>query len=87
MHVDAALDDWGKRIFTEETAEIFWSSAFTVLQKQAQQHTGRFIFSSLSTVLRKLSLFLLAGGLIYALGGWAALVGFFKVLFSNGGHG
>lgn len=84
-HIDAALDDWATRVFTPETAELFWASAFTALQKQAQQQTGKLVFSSLSAVVRRFFLLLLIGGLIYVLLGWPAMLGFVKAWHSSGG--
>ena len=67
----------------EETAEAFWSAGLTVLQKQAQQHAGRFVIGGLWGLARKLGLFLMLGGIVYAVGGWSALAGLAKTIFSG----
>lgn len=69
---------------TEETAEKFWAAGLTVLQKQAAAHTGRFILGSLWGVSRKILIFLMIGGIVYAVGGWGALAALFKALFHPG---
>jgi hypothetical protein len=67
----------------EETAEAFWSAGLNVLQKQAQQHAGRFVIGGLWGLARKLGLFLMLGGIVYAVGGWSALAGLAKTIFSG----
>lgn len=68
----------------EQTAEAFWSAGLNVLQKQAQQHAGRFVIGGLWGLARKLGLFLMLGGIVYAVGGWSALAGLAKTIFSGG---
>jgi hypothetical protein len=68
---------------TEETAEKFWAAGLTVLQRQATQRAGRFVIGGLAGLLRKASLFVLLGGVVYAIGGWSALAGLFKALFQG----
>lgn len=70
---------------TEDTAAKFWGAGLTVLQKQATAQTGKLVLSGLSGLVSKGFLFLLAGGLVYAVGGWSALAGLFKALFHSGG--
>lgn len=81
-----AVENGIKRVLNQETAEIFWAAGFSVLQKNATQHAGRFVIGGLMGLFKKLGLFLTLGGIVYALGGWQALTNLFKVLFmSNGG--
>lgn len=70
---------------TEETAELFWGAGLKVLQKQATDHAGRFVIGGLFGLLRRASMFLVLGGVVYAIGGWTALAGLAKTLFSQGG--
>ena len=42
--------------------------------------------SRLLPLARKASLFLMLGGIVYALGGWSALAALAKAIFSSGGH-
>lgn len=69
---------------TEETAEMFWSAGLSLLQKQATQKAGRFVIGGLGGLVKKTMLFVLLGGLVYAVGGWSALAGLFKLLFHGG---
>lgn len=68
---------------TEEAAEAFWGAGLTLLQKQAQQHAGRFVLGGLMGLAKKAGLFLMFGGIVYAVGGWTALAGLFKSIFSS----
>lgn len=70
---------------TEDTAAKFWGAGLAVVQKQAAAQTGKLVLSGLSGLLSKGFLFLLVGGLVYAVGGWSALAGLFKALFHSGG--
>lgn len=76
-----AVADGVAAAINEETAEAFWSAGLKVLQKQAQQHAGRFVIGGLWGLLRKTALFLTLGGIVYAIGGWSALAGLAKVIF------
>lgn len=73
-----------KSLMTEENAQMFWLAGFALLQEKAEAHAGRFVIGSMSSVVRKVSMFVLLGGLVYAVGGWSALAGLFKSLFSSG---
>lgn len=73
-----------EEILTEEAAKKFWLAGLKVLQEQAQNHAGRFVLGSLSAMFRKVTIFVLVGGLVYAIGGWSALAGLFKTLFTSG---
>ena len=86
--VKQAMTEWTKtEVFTRQNMEVFWASAFDVLQEKAQEHTGRFVFSSLSAVVRKVSIFVLIGAFVYAVGGWTALAALVKFLFGSGSGG
>lgn len=80
----AAVREGIKGAMTEETAAAFWAAGLTVLQRQATQHAGRFVLGGLLGLLRKASLFMALGGIVYAIGGWAALATLFKALFTSG---
>lgn len=71
---------------TEENASRFWQAGFKVLQENAAQQAGRFVIGGAWGLIRKASVFLVLGAIIYTAGGWQALVGFFKLVFS-GNHG
>lgn len=72
-----------KSAMTEETATAFWQAGLTALQKQATQHAGRFVLGGLWGLARKASLFIMLGGIVYALGGWAALAALAKIIFGR----
>jgi hypothetical protein len=80
-----AVADGVASAINEQTAEAFWSAGLTVLQRQAQQHAGRFVIGGLWGLARKLGLFLMLGGIVYAIGGWSALAGLAKTIFSGSG--
>lgn len=81
--IAGAVRDGITSAVNEKTAETFWTAGLTVLQRQAQQHAGRFVIGGLWGLLRKVGTFLLLGSIVYAVGGWSALVGFAKLLFSS----
>ena len=70
---------------TEEAAERFWGAGLRVLQRQATDHAGRFVIGGLWGLIRRASMFLVLGGVVYAIGGWSALAGLAKTIFSTGG--
>lgn len=81
--IAAAVGNGIKTAITEETAVAFWSAGLAALQKQATQHAGRFVLGGIWGLLRKASLFFMLGGIVYALGGWAALAALAKTIFSK----
>jgi len=83
--VQQSVTEGIKGAMTEETAQRFWTTGLTTLQRQATQHAGRMVLGGLSGLLRRGAVFVLLGGLVYALGGWGALAKLAKVLFSGGG--
>lgn len=70
----------------ERTAEAFWAAGFKVLQTQASQHTGRFVIGGLWSLFQRVGVFLVLGGIVYAIGGWSALATLGKAMFGNGGQ-
>lgn len=80
-----AVRDGMRELVTPEAMEQFWSSGFQMLQKEATRHAGRFVLGGLAGLLKKASLFVLLGGIVYAVGGWSALATLAKALFSHGG--
>ena len=72
-----------KNAVTEDTAAAFWSAGLQVLQKQASAHAGRFVLGGLWGLLRKASLFMMLGGIVYAIGGWSAMAALFKAIFGR----
>ena len=81
--VSTAVREGIKGAMTEETAAAFWAAGLAVLQKQATQHAGRFVLGGLWGLARKASLFFMLGGIVYALGGWAALAALAKTIFGK----
>ncbi len=84
--IGAAVSTGIKNAMTEDTAAAFWAAGLSVLQRQATDHAGRFVLGGLWGLARKASLFLMLGGIVYALGGWSALAALAKAIFSSGGH-
>lgn len=82
--VSTAVSEGIKAGITEETAAAFWAAGLAVFQKQATDHAGRFILGGVMVLARKAFLFLLLGGIFYAIGGWAGLALLFKSLFDVG---
>lgn len=68
---------------TEEAAEAFWRTGLSVLQRQATQHTGQIVGGAVLALLKRGALFLLLGGIVYAIGGWSALAGLGKFLLGD----
>ena len=81
--IAAAVGDGIKTAITEDTAVAFWSAGLAALQKQATQHAGRFVLGGIWGLLRKASLFFMLGGVVYAVGGWAALAALAKTIFGK----
>ena len=81
--IAAAVGNGIKTAITEETAVAFWSAGLAALQRQATQHAGRFVLGGIWGLLRKASLFFMLGGIVYAVGGWAALAALAKTIFGK----
>lgn len=79
----AAVREGIKAAMTEETAAAFWAAGLTVLQKSATQRAGRFVLGGVFGLVRKASLFLALGGIVYAIGGWSALASLAKTIFTS----
>lgn len=82
--IEVAVQSGVRSAMTEDTAKLFWSAGLSVLQDQASTHAGRFVLGGLWGLVRKLSMFLLLGGIVYAIGGWAALLKLWHVIFASG---
>ena len=81
--IASAVGSGIKGAMTEETAAAFWLAGLSVLQKQASENAGRFVLDGIWGLMRKASLFMMLGGLVYALGGWSALAALFKAIFGR----
>lgn len=81
--VQHAVQSGIKEFLTEDTAKLFWSAGFSMLQEQASVHAGRFVIGGLWGFIRKISMFVVLGGVVYAIGGWAALLKLWNVLFTS----
>lgn len=79
-----AVAEGVRAAMTQEAAIEFWTTGLTVLQEQARQAAGGWVMSGLGALLKKIALFMLLGGIVYALGGWTALLGFAKLLSAGG---
>ena len=81
--IAAAVGNGIKTAITKDTAVAFWSAGLAALQEQATQHAGRFVLGGIWGLARKASLFFLLGGIVYAVGGWAALAALAKTIFGK----
>lgn len=70
---------------TEDAARQFWAAGFRELEEVAQANTGRFVLGGLIGLVKKLSTFVVLGGMVYAIGGWTALGKLWHALFGTGG--
>lgn len=71
-----------KSAVTEDMAARVIAAGLTALQRQATEHAGRVVMGGILGLARKGALFILLGGLFYAIGGWSALAKLAKFLFS-----
>lgn len=67
----------------KEIVADFWSGAFEQLQESAQRHTGRILLGSLGAVAKRVGLFVTLGLIVYAIGGWSAIVKLWHALTSG----
>ena len=81
--IAAAVEKGIKGSMTEDTAAAFWVAGLKVLQEQASEHAGRFVLGGMWGLLRKASLFMMLGGIVYAIGGWSAMAALFKAIFGR----
>lgn len=56
----------------------FWPTLSSGLQRHARDEAGGWLLGSLKTALSRVLLFTVIGLLVYLVGGWTALVSFFK---------
>lgn len=80
-----AVRDGLRDTVNDEAIERFWAGGLAMLQRQATQHAGRFVLGGLAGLFRKVGMFLVLGGVVYAVGGWSALASLGKTLFHGGG--
>ena len=66
------------------TADHFVSGMCDAFQRHAADTVGRTAIGAVKTLMAKGFLFALVGAVVYSLGGWAALVGFWKLLVVKG---
>ena len=75
---------------TEKMAEAVAAGiakAVSDIQAQATQRVGGFVLGGIAGLLQRVAVFLLLGGIVYALGGWEAIAGFFKTyVLGASGH-
>lgn len=55
-----------------------WAAAVTAIQRHTQAEAGAWLFSGIKTLLSRLAWVCVIGVGVYLLGGWSALVSFFK---------
>ena len=78
-----AVGEGIRSALTTEAAEAFWGAGLALLHRQAREHTGRFVLGGLFSLVKRLWMVIAIFGLIYATGGWPAVVGLVKSVFSN----
>lgn len=74
-----------REALSDEAVERFWTSGLSMLQRQAAQQTGRFVLGGLAGIMRKAGMFLVLGGVVYAIGGWTALATLAKAVLHGSG--
>ncbi len=67
-----------KAALNKDTAKMFWEAGAEMLQEQAAQRTGRFVLGGISKIARQLAGIAVIAIAFYMVGGWAAVVTFFK---------
>lgn len=78
---DAMPEAIRKVVTDEQTMSLFWAAAFDSLQASAQRHTVNLVFSGLKAVAARALLFVSLGLIVYAVGGWTALVKLWSVVW------
>lgn len=68
---------------SDETALKFWAAGIRALQEHAAEHTGRWLLGGVWAIVQRLMLFMLLGGVVYAIGGWSALAKVWHVIFGG----
>lgn len=79
----AAISDALSKTMSEETALRFWMAGIRALQEHAAEHTGRWLLGGVWAIAQKLMLFMLLGGVVYAIGGWSALAKVWDAFFGG----
>lgn len=67
-----------KNALNKDTAKMFWEAGAEMLQEQATHRAGRFVLGGLGKLARQALGIALIAGAFYVVGGWSALVTFFK---------
>ena len=79
-----AVADGMREVITDpEAMDAVWSSAARSLQRSAKERAGGLVLGAMSGLVSKLALFLALGGIVYAIGGWAALGKLWAALFAT----
>lgn len=65
-------------VMTEKNAMLFWRAGIKMLQVEAKEGASNFVVWSVKQVAARTAMFLIAGGVIYAVGGWELLFSFLK---------
>jgi len=68
---------------SEGNAEKFWAVGLTMLRRQTAEKTGTFVGGMAMALLRRGIIFMILGGVVYAIGGWTALAALWKSLASH----
>lgn len=63
-----------------DSAKEFWTTGLELLKTEAQKKTGLLVMAGALALVRRIGFFILAGGIVYAVGGWSALSALWKVL-------
>lgn len=74
--IKAAIND-------DSIVEAYWSQGLKVAKKQATQQAGSILVDGLGAFFKRAFQFAILGMLVYAVGGWTALAGLFKLLFGG----
>lgn len=67
-----------------ETADAMVAGIYDAFQRHAQRAAGKAVVSTAKTVATKGLMYALVGLGIYSVGGWAAIVGAWKLLVAKG---
>jgi len=77
-----AMPEAIRKVVTDSnTMGLFWAAAFESLQGAAQRHTGEILFSGLKAIAKRLMLFVSLGLIVYAIGGWTALLKLWAIIW------
>jgi hypothetical protein len=56
-----------------------WAAAYAAAQKSAQAEAGGWVLGGVKALLRRMGWLMVLGAAIYAVGGWAGLLGYLKL--------